>query len=219
MVGGAGEQVERHRYVRKVDAASANSDGSVDQLIVTEQMADDPQVERSRHVVGVLEPVLELAIPGDVVLVVEVQQQVDLSGDLGAGLDQDEPRDHVLPLENASISRDERLVEAQISTWSEVTQHLVNHRLASVEIDRSSSKRERIDLLGIQRRVDRRQPATLTVADQVHAPTAVRDRPLNDLQVILDRRVLGLFGFADPIERQCALEARGENCPHLALLG
>ena len=74
MVGRPSEQVERHRDVREVDPAAANSDRAVDQPVVAEQVANDPQVERPRDVLGVLEPVLELAVAGDVVFVVEVQQ-------------------------------------------------------------------------------------------------------------------------------------------------
>ena len=70
VVGRSGEQVERHRDVREVDPASANSYCSIDQFVIAEQMADDPQVEASRDVLGVLEPVLELAVAGDVVLVI-----------------------------------------------------------------------------------------------------------------------------------------------------
>jgi len=46
----------------------------------------------------------------------------------------------------------------------------VDHGLAVVKVDRRAGERQRIDLLGMQRRVDRRQPAALAVADQVGAP-------------------------------------------------
>ena len=42
VVGRIGEQVERHRHVREIDLASANSYGSTNQLVVAEQMLDDP---------------------------------------------------------------------------------------------------------------------------------------------------------------------------------
>jgi hypothetical protein len=51
----------------------ANSCRSIDQFAIAEQMADDPQVEASRDVLGVLEQVLELAVAGDVGIVIEVQ--------------------------------------------------------------------------------------------------------------------------------------------------
>ncbi len=56
-----------------------------DQRVVAEQVADDPQIELARDVLGVLEPVLELAVAGDVGGIVEVQQQVDLARDLRPG--------------------------------------------------------------------------------------------------------------------------------------
>jgi hypothetical protein len=55
-----------------------------------------------------------------------------------------------------------------------------DHRLAGVKLDRSSG--QRVDLLEIQRRVDRRQPASLTVADHVHPAAAVRDRAVDDFR-------------------------------------
>ena len=42
VIGRPSEQVERHRDVRKVDAASPNCYGSIDQSVISEQVADDP---------------------------------------------------------------------------------------------------------------------------------------------------------------------------------
>ena len=47
------------------------------QRVVAEQVLDDPQVERARDVLRVLEPVLELAVARDVVGVVDVREQLD----------------------------------------------------------------------------------------------------------------------------------------------
>jgi hypothetical protein len=89
--------------------------------------------------------------------VIEVQQHFDLSGDLKPGWINHEPSDRVVTLEHASVSLDHGLAEAQISTWWEVTPHLVDGRLVGVEVDRRYGNCERVELLGAQRRADRRQ--------------------------------------------------------------
>ncbi len=122
-------------------------------------------------------------------------------------------------LEHAAAHRDERLVEAQIAVGGDPAQHLVDHRSAGVEIDRRAGDRQRVDPLGIERGVDRGQPAALAVADQVHAPAAVLDRAVDHVHVVLDRGIPGLAGGAHPVERERPLEPGFDDRAHLALLG
>ena len=145
----------------------------------------------------------------DVGRIVEVEQQIDLARDLGARLDHDEAREHVAALEDAAAGRDQRLVEAQIAVRRDAPHDLVDHRLAGVEVDRRARDRQRVDPLGVERGVDRREPPALAVADQVDAPAAVLDGAIDDLDVVLDRRVRGLARSRRP--SRATAPARGRR--------
>ena len=85
VIGRAGQQVQRAGDPAEVDALVADLQRAGDQLVVTEQVLDDPQVERARDRLGVLEPVLELAVALHVRRIVDVGQQrswrpISLSG-------------------------------------------------------------------------------------------------------------------------------------------
>ena len=67
----------------EVDAAPVDLEVAGDQGVVAEQVADDPQVEVAGDVLGVLEPVLELAVARDVLGIVEVAEELELARDLG----------------------------------------------------------------------------------------------------------------------------------------
>jgi hypothetical protein len=98
VVGGAGQQVQRADRA-KVDGAAADLEVAADQRVVAEQSLDDPQVERPREVLGVLEPVLEGAVPREVLLVADVVEQLHVLLDLALRLERDEPAEHELALE------------------------------------------------------------------------------------------------------------------------
>ncbi len=202
VVTGPGEQLQRHREVRQVHVFSADPHRPADEGVVAEQVLDDPQVEAAGDVLRVLEPVLELGVSGEVGRVVEMLEQVKLPADLRARLDQHETGEHVLALEHAAVHRDERLVEREIAAWGEMLDHLVDDRLAGVEVDRRACQRQGVDALGMQCGVDRRQPAALAVADQIDAAAAVLDRHIDDVEVVVDRGVLGLVGRPLPVERE-----------------
>jgi len=93
----------------------------------------------------------------------------------------------------------------------------VDDRVARVEVDRRSREREGVHLLGVQRRVDRREPAALAVAHEVDLAPDVVDAALHEGQVVLDPGVPRLVGRADPVERERALQPGGADHLHLAL--
>ena len=217
VVGGAREQVQRAVDPAQVDALAADLQLAGDQLVVAEQVLDDPEVERAGNRLGVLEPVLELAVALDVGGVVDVGEQLQLTGDLVVGLDRDEAGEHVLAAQHATSGRDEPAVEGEVSPGRERLERCVDDRLAGMEVDRRAGDRQRVDPLGSQRGVDRREPAALTVADQVHRTADVIDRAVDHVEVVVDRRVLGARGRADPVERVRALESRREDRAHLTL--
>jgi len=73
---------------------------------------------------------------------------------------------------------------------------------ARVEVHRSPGDGERVDRVGIQRRVDHGQPSALAVTDKVDATTLAGDGIGYDFDVLLDGGVLGRLGRALPVERQ-----------------
>jgi hypothetical protein len=86
-----------------------------------------------------------------------------------------------------------------------------------VEVDWRSSDCECVDTLRMMRRVDRRQPASLAVADEIHGIADVIDGALDHIKVVLDGRPVRSRGRADPVERVRALEPSRSDCAHLAL--
>src|SRR4051794_6898158 len=71
----------------------------------------------------------------------------------------------------------------------------------------------------MERGVDRRQPAALAVADEVHRPVADLVDARGDLgEVVGDRRVLRGLRRADPVHRVQPVQADRADRPHLALL-
>ena len=150
-----------------------------DERVVAEQVLDDPQIERARDVLRVLEPVLEGAVARDVLRVVDVGEQLQLLGDLVLGPDGDEAPEHELALHDAAAeapprpgrSRDRRGEQLARSRGSP---------LAGVEVDRRAGDRERLHRLRVQGGVDRRQPAALAVADQVDRAADLVDRAVHE---------------------------------------
>ena len=76
---------------------------------------------------------------------------------------------------------------------------------------------QRVDDVGPQRGVDRCQPAALAVADEVDLAPQMLDRAVEDLEVVVDGRVLGLGRRADPVEREETGQAGGAQHLDLAL--
>jgi hypothetical protein len=93
----------------------------------------------------------------------------------------------------------------------------MDDRLAGVEVERRPGDRQRVDVLGTTRGIDRGQPAGLAVADQVHGIADVIDCTLDHIEVVVDRRVLRACGGADPVKGVRALEPSRSNRAHLAL--
>ena len=191
-----------------------------DELVVAEEMVDEPQIEGPGDVLGVLEPVLEGPIALDMAGVADVGQQLQLLADLVLRLDDDEAAEQELALEHAVALADQGAEEGQVVV-AERLDALVDDGAAGVEVDRRAGDGERVDALGVQRRVDGGQPAALAVAHEVDAaPLArLRHRGVHLGQVVGDRRVLGLLRDADPVERVEALEPGGQDGLHLALRG
>lgn len=180
-------------------------------------MLDDPEIERSRDVLGVLEPVLELSEAFDVTLVIDVGEKVDALLDLVLGVQQDEAADHRLAGQHAPMGGDKGLVEAEVSAWREGLEHGQDGRVSSVEVDRGSGDGERVDSLGGEGGVDRCQPSTLAIADEVDRAADPVDAIVDDVEVVLDRRVRGLLGGSDPIQRVQAGQTGLANAADLAL--
>ena len=166
VVGCAGKQVQRHVDPLQVHASPPDLQRSAEEEVVAEQVAHDPQIELAGDVLGVLEPVLELGVTRDMRGIADAVQQGELPLHLGARLDQDEAGEHVLALQHTAAGRDQRFVEAQVTTGSEMAKHLVDHRLAGVEVDRCPRDRERVHALGRERGVEGGEPAALAVAGQ-----------------------------------------------------
>ena len=219
MVGCAGKQVQRHVDPLQVHASPPDLQRSAEEEVVAEQVAHDPQIELAGDVLGVLEPVLELGVTRDMRGIADAVQQGELALHLGARLDQDEAGEHVLALQHTAAGRDQRFVEAQVTTGSEMAKHLVDHRLAGVEVDRCPRDRERVHALGRERGVEGGEPAALAVPDQVHASAAVLDRAVDDVEVIVDRGVGRGGSRPEPVERECPLQPGCDDRSHLALLG
>jgi hypothetical protein len=133
----------------------------------------------------------DLQLAGDqleVGVIVEVGEQLHLAGDLVVGLDRDEPGQHALSAQHATCGRDESAVEREVVTGCEPPERRMDDRLAGVEVDRRAGDRQRVDMLGTTRGIDRGQPAALAVADQVHGTADVIDCPLDHIEVVVDRR-------------------------------
>ena len=93
VVGGAGQEVDRAVDAAEVDRLVADAQRPADELVVAEEVLDEPQIERPGDVLGVLEPVLEGAVALDVARVADVGQQLQLLADLVLRLDDDESAD------------------------------------------------------------------------------------------------------------------------------
>ena len=83
------------RFTRAVDPAQVDRLAldlqlAVEQLVVAEQVLDDPQVEGARDVLRVLVPVLEAAVAGEEAGVAEAGEQLQVLGQLGLRLERDE---------------------------------------------------------------------------------------------------------------------------------
>jgi hypothetical protein len=63
VVGCAGEQVQRTLDPAELDVLAADLKLAGDQLVVAEEVLDDPEIEGAGDRLRVLEPVLELAVP------------------------------------------------------------------------------------------------------------------------------------------------------------
>ena len=220
VVGGAGQEVHGAVDAAEVDRLVADAQRSADELVVAEEVLDEPQVEGPGDVLGVLEPVLEGAVALDMAGIADVGQQLQLLADLVLGLDGDEAADQELALQHAVAVGDQRAEEGQVVV-AERLHALVDDGVAGVEVDRRAGDGERVDALGVQRRVDGGQPAALAVAHEVDVAAAagLLHGGVDLGQVVGDRRVLGLLRDADPVQRVEALEAGGEDRLHLALPG
>ena len=89
-----------------------------------------------------LEPALELAVARHVGRVVEVGQQLDLAGDLAVGVDEDDPRQHVLAFQHAAARGHKRPIEAQVAARGEPVHHGIDRGLAGMEVDGRARERE-----------------------------------------------------------------------------
>ena len=163
----------------QVDAPAVDLELAADERVVAEQALDDPQVEVARDVLRVLEPVLERAVARDVLLVPDVVEQLQVLGDLVLGLDGDEAVEHELALEEAAAEPHDLLVEAHVG-GAEQAYVLVDRPGARLEVDRRPGDRQRVHVLRVQRRVDRREPAALAVADEVDRAADVLDGALGE---------------------------------------
>ena len=220
VVGGAGQEVHGAVDAPEVDRVAVDAQGPGDELVVAEEVLDEPQIEGPGDVLGVLEPVLEGPVALDVARVPDVGQQLQLLADLVLRLDDDEAAEQELALEHAVAVADEGAEEGQVVV-AERLHAVVDDGTAGVEVDRRAGDGERVDALGVQRRIDRGQPPALAVAHEVDAPAAARllHRGVHLGQVVGDRRVLGLLRDADPVQRVEALEPGGQDRLHLALRG
>ena len=105
------------------------------------------------------------------------------------------------PLSTPPPDAHERAVERQVAARRARVHPAWIDRLAGVEVDRRAADRQRVDLLRAQRGPDRRQPAALAVADEVHSAAEVLHRAVDHLDVVLDRRVACVSARrADPVQ-------------------
>ena len=161
-----------------------------DQLVVAEQMLDDPEIEGPGDRLGVLEPVLEFAVARDVRRSSKLRQQVELTGDLVVGPDQTNPASMWSPRARrrrrppgrveGQVPPGERAFSAAWMTGSPAWKSIGAPASVRVLI-RSGAGR-------------RRSPPTTRPGSRRSGspPAAVVDRPVNHFQVILDSRILGL---------------------------
>ena len=91
-----------------------DAQGSADELVVAEEVLDEPQIEGSGDVLGVLEPVLEGPVALDMAGVTDMGQQLQLLADLVLRLDDDEAAEQELALEHAVALADQGAEEGQV---------------------------------------------------------------------------------------------------------
>jgi hypothetical protein len=90
VVASPGEEEERTGDGGQVCAAAVDDESPVDELVATGEVLDQPQLEGTGDVPGVLEPVLEDAIALDVLGVVDVLEERERAPQLRLRLHQDE---------------------------------------------------------------------------------------------------------------------------------
>ena len=159
VVGCAGEQIQRAADPAQVHPVSADHQFALDQFVALEQVLDQPQVEGAGDVLGVLEPVLEFVVTLDVAVVVEIVEQLKLFGDLGFRLDRDEPTQHGRSRHVATTRGDYRTVGSKPEGVGHQLGVHGDRRVIGVEIDGRARQGECVHVGGVQRRIDRGQPA------------------------------------------------------------
>jgi hypothetical protein len=225
VVGAAGDQEQRAVDPTQVHPLPGHRQGAGGQLVVLEQVLDDPQVERARHVLHPLEPVGELEVPRHVLRVADVAEQRQVALPLGGRLQQLEAEQlagaalHAAAERHHGLVRGERAGAAPTAGPGEETGPVPDRGGAGVAVDRGTGDGQRAHLLGVQRREDHREPAALAVADQVHPAAQQLDRVRQQVQVLLDGAVGGLLGGTDPVQAVQPVQPGLAQRQQLALAG